>query len=80
MTEQHYSAYDYHLRLFVVGDRPLSRKAMLNLHTICEDYPVGRRYRVEVIDLAVEPHLGDEDKVRSSEVRITSGNGQLSRE
>jgi hypothetical protein len=48
---------------------------MLNLPTICEDYLGGRHYRVEVIDLAVEPHLGDEEKIVSTPVlnRATPG-------
>jgi circadian clock protein KaiB len=44
------------LSLYVAGDSPRSRTALINLRKLCEQHLFGR-YEIEVIDLAKEPQL-----------------------
>ena len=52
----------YDLRLYVAGQSPRSVRAVENLRRVCDEHLAGR-YRVEVIDLLVNPALarGDEN-------------------
>jgi circadian clock protein KaiB len=46
----------WHLRLYVAGDSPKSRTALVNLRRICEEQIPGQ-YEIEVIDLLEDPKL-----------------------
>lgn len=50
------------LRLYVAGQTPRSRAALVNLKQICEDNLAGR-YRIEVIDLLEHPQLSKRDQI-----------------
>ena len=49
----------YVLRLFVVSGSPVSRRAVTNLRTICDEKLSGR-YTLEVIDVYEQPALAGE--------------------
>ena len=50
------------LRLYVAGQTPKALTAFTNLKKICEDQLKGK-YSIEVIDLLVNPQLGNEDQI-----------------
>lgn len=50
------------LRLYVAGQTPRSMAALSNLKKICEEHLKGR-YRIEVIDLLVNPTLARGDQI-----------------
>ena len=52
----------YNLRLYVAGQTPKSIMALANLKNICEQHLAGR-YRIEVIDLLVNPQLAEGDQI-----------------
>jgi circadian clock protein KaiB len=53
---------EYQLRLYVAGQTVKSRAALENLNRICETHLAGR-YRIEVIDLLVNPKLAAGDQI-----------------
>jgi circadian clock protein KaiB len=50
------------LRLYVAGQTPKSIVALRNLKIICESR-LKDNYRLEVIDLARDPHLAKQDEI-----------------
>ena len=52
----------WHLRLYVAGQTPRSLTAFSNLSKICESHLSGR-YRIEVIDLVMQPQLSKGDQI-----------------
>jgi circadian clock protein KaiB len=52
----------WELRLYVAGQTPKSIAAFANLKMICEEHLAGR-YRIEVIDLLLEPQLAKGDQI-----------------
>lgn len=52
----------YDLRLYVAGKTTKSVTAFANLKTLCEEHLAGR-YRIEVIDLLVDPQLARGDQI-----------------
>jgi circadian clock protein KaiB len=50
------------LRLYVAGQSPKAISAFKNLKTICEGQLNGR-YKIEVIDLLINPQLGKDDQI-----------------
>jgi circadian clock protein KaiB len=50
------------LRLYVTGESPRSARALTNLRHVCEEHLEGR-YRLEVIDLLVNPALARGDEI-----------------
>ena len=52
----------WELRLYVEGMTPKSLTAFANLKRICEEYLEGK-YRIEVIDLMVNPQLAKGDQI-----------------
>jgi len=52
----------YDLRLYIAGNTAKSVAAFANLKTICEEHLAGR-YRIEVIDLLVNPQLAQGDQI-----------------
>ena len=53
---------EYELRLYVAGQTVKSRAALENLNRICETHLAGR-YRIEVIDLLINPKLAAGDQI-----------------
>ena len=53
---------EYQLRLYVAGQTAKSMTALENLKRICETHLAGR-YRIEVIDLLVNPKLAAGDQI-----------------
>lgn len=52
----------YDLRLYVAGQSPRSVRAVENLRQVCDEHLAGR-YRVQVIDLLVNPALARGDEI-----------------
>ncbi|MDB5124636.1 MAG: circadian clock protein KaiB [Mucilaginibacter sp.] len=52
----------YELRLYVAGKTAKSVTALANLQKYCEEYLKGQ-YRIEVIDLLVQPQLAEGDQI-----------------
>jgi len=52
----------WNLRLYVAGQTGRSLAALENLRTICEEHLKGK-YRIEVIDLLVNPSLASGDQI-----------------
>ncbi|MBE0677577.1 MAG: circadian clock KaiB family protein, partial [Bacteroidales bacterium] len=50
------------LRLYVAGQSPKALAAFANLKKICEEQLEGK-YSIEVIDLLINPQLGNEDQI-----------------
>jgi circadian clock protein KaiB len=50
------------LRLYVAGQTPRSQQAVNNLENICEEHLHGK-YRIEVVDLLVNPKLARDDQI-----------------
>jgi len=50
------------LRLYVAGQTPKSLTAFANLKRLCEEHLEGR-YDIEVIDLAQNPQLAQNDQI-----------------
>ena len=54
--------YSWELRLYVAGQTPKSVTALNNLKKYCETHLKGQ-YRIEVIDLLVQPQLAEGDQI-----------------
>ena len=52
----------WELRLYVAGKTPKSVTALTNLKKYCETHLKGQ-YRIEVIDLLIQPQLADGDQI-----------------
>ncbi len=52
----------WELRLYVAGKTPRSLAAFANLKQICQEH-LDNRYRIEVIDLLVNPQLARGDQI-----------------
>lgn len=52
----------WQLRLYVAGQSPKSITAFANLKKICDEHLEGK-YRIEVIDLLVNPQLAKGDQI-----------------
>ena len=53
---------EWELRLYVAGQTPRSLAALDNLRRLCEEHLQGR-YRIEVVDLLVNPQLSRDDQI-----------------
>ena len=54
--------YLWEFRLYVAGQTPKSVTALSNLKKYCETHLKGQ-YRIEVIDLLVQPQLAEGDQI-----------------
>lgn len=54
--------YSWELRLYVAGNTPKSITALQNLKRYCETHLAGQ-YRIEVVDLLVQPQLAEGDQI-----------------
>jgi len=50
------------LRLYIAGQTPKSLTALNNLRKICEGH-LGRKYKIEIIDLMKNPKLAKEHQI-----------------
>jgi PDZ domain-containing secreted protein len=67
-----YAAKAYRLRLYVAGKTPKSILAFTNLKQICEEHLQGR-YRIEVVDLRLNPRLARGDEIVAIDGRSVAG-------
>lgn len=61
-TEEITEDKKWELRLYVAGKTPKSVTALANLKKYCEEHLQGQ-YRIEVIDLLVQPQLAEGDQI-----------------
>lgn len=61
-TEEDNAQETWELRLYVAGQTPKSVTALANLKKYCEQHLKGR-YKLEVIDLLVNPQLAEGDQI-----------------
>jgi circadian clock protein KaiB len=54
--------YKWELRLYIAGNTPKSITALSNLKKYCEEHLKGQ-YKIEVIDLLVNPQLAAGDQI-----------------
>jgi len=54
--------HKWELRLYIAGKTPKSILALKNLKKYCEEHLKGQ-YRIEVIDLLVQPQLAEGDQI-----------------
>ncbi|MBC8051591.1 MAG: circadian clock protein KaiB [Sphingobacteriaceae bacterium] len=52
----------WELRLYIAGKTPKSVTALSNLKKYCEEHLEGR-YKIEVIDLLLQPQLAEGDQI-----------------
>ena len=52
----------WNLRLYVAGQTPKSRAALINLKKICEEY-LKNQYTIEIVDLIETPKLARGDQI-----------------
>ena len=52
----------WNLRLYVAGQTPKSRAALINLRKICEEY-LKNQYTIEIVDLIETPKLARGDQI-----------------
>lgn len=52
----------WNLRLYIAGQTPRSRIALVNLKKICEEY-IENKYTIEVIDLFESPQMAKNDQI-----------------
>ncbi len=63
IEDEHAAASDvWELRLYVAGQTAKSVTAFANLKKLCEEHLAGK-YRIEVIDLLVNPQLAAGDQI-----------------
>ena len=55
-------AETWELRLYIAGQTPKSVLALANLRQYCEEHLIGR-YKLEVIDLLLNPQLAEGDQI-----------------
>ena len=56
------AAATWNLRLYVVGEAPVSLAAFANLRAFCSSY-VTAPYEIEILDLLIHPELAREDHI-----------------
>jgi circadian clock protein KaiB len=62
MSKRVEDSLGYNLRLYIAGQTPKSIAALCNLRRLCEKYLTGR-YRLDVIDLMLDPNLAQRDQI-----------------
>ncbi len=62
MMEEIEDAETWELRLYIAGQTPKSVLALANLRQYCEEHLIGR-YKLEVIDLLLNPQLAEGDQI-----------------
>ncbi|MCG7910934.1 MAG: circadian clock protein KaiB [Candidatus Thiodiazotropha taylori] len=60
----------YTLRLYIIGDTPVTRRAVDNLKALCKEPEVAAVYDFEVINLIENPTLAEEERILATPVLI----------
>ncbi|MCG8085221.1 MAG: circadian clock KaiB family protein [Candidatus Thiodiazotropha taylori] len=60
----------YTLRLYVIGDTPVTQRAIDNLNTLFKEPEVAAVYEFEVINLIENPKLAEEERILATPVLI----------
>ncbi|MCG7932878.1 MAG: circadian clock protein KaiB [Candidatus Thiodiazotropha lotti] len=60
----------YTLRLYIIGNTPVTRRAIDNLKALCEEPEVAAHYDFEVINLIENPTLAEEERILATPVLI----------
>ncbi|MBF0220082.1 MAG: circadian clock protein KaiB [Gammaproteobacteria bacterium] len=60
----------FQLRLYVIGNSVLSKRAIANLELLCAQAEFDRAYEIKVIDLLKHPQLAEEEKILATPVLI----------
>lgn len=60
----------YYLKLYVIGNSPLAKKAIANLHEIAKEPRLKKRYKIKVIDLLVHPELAEKEEIVATPLLI----------
>lgn len=58
------------VRLYVLGDTPIARRAIENLRALCAQPEFNALYETEVIDLLEHPTLAEEERIIATPVLI----------
>jgi circadian clock protein KaiB len=53
----------WNLRLYVAGMTPKANIAIRNLERLCKEHLAAARYRIEIVDLSINPQLGQADQI-----------------
>ena len=61
----------YVLRLYVTGTTPISRRAILNINDICQEYLQGR-YELQVVDIYQNPVLAGDEQIVAAPTLVKS--------
>ncbi|MBV2122905.1 MAG: circadian clock protein KaiB [Candidatus Thiodiazotropha sp. (ex Ctena orbiculata)] len=60
----------YTLRLYVIGDTPVTQRAIDNLNALFKEPEVSAVYEFEVINLIENPKLAEEERILATPVLI----------
>ncbi|MET0069669.1 MAG: circadian clock KaiB family protein [Candidatus Thiodiazotropha sp.] len=60
----------YTLRLYIIGDTLVARRAIDNLKKICEEPEVAAVYDFEVINLIENPALAEQERILATPVLV----------
>jgi circadian clock protein KaiB len=63
LKEDQWVMEKYVIRLYVLGETPIARRAIENLRAICADPDVGAVYEAEVINLLDRPQLAEDEQI-----------------
>ncbi|CZG20714.1 circadian clock KaiB family protein [Legionella pneumophila serogroup 1] len=58
------------LKLFVIGNSAISKRAIINLQSICSDPKLADLCDVEVVDLCINKGVAEEEKILATPVLI----------
>ncbi|MDF1827775.1 MAG: circadian clock KaiB family protein [Legionellaceae bacterium] len=62
----------YKLKLYILGETVLAKRAIKNLEIICESPELQDQYEMEVINLLDHPTLAESEKIIATPVLIKS--------
>lgn len=60
----------YCLKLYVIGDSPLAKKAIANLTEIAKKKSIKKYYRIKIIDLLLHPELSEKEEIVATPLLI----------
>ncbi|MCG8042602.1 MAG: circadian clock KaiB family protein [Candidatus Thiodiazotropha taylori] len=60
----------YTLRLYIIGDTPVTQRAIDNMNALCKEPEVAAVYEFEVINLIENPKLAEQERILATPVLI----------
>lgn len=60
----------YLLKLFILGQSSMAKKAIKNLENICKEPEITAHYNVEIIDLYEHPECAEQEKILATPLLI----------